>query len=822
MDLKRYSIGKKEMNEEHKEQKEDNAIKIYELQNKFYEDEKVEKDLCSLIQQEDLNNDNFFENLRTLQTNKNSLGNIYPLIDETFYKFIFEHEEEIKSAIEEVQQNTKPFDVTYFSLQTLKNKYLLKTHDNYQENIDNFIIRVSLYLWKDNLTNFKKMYQNMRNKSYTPATPTLFNAGTLSGQLSSCFLLGFEDSLEGIYKGISDTAMISKQAGGVGIHIHEIRSKGSYIHSTNGSASGIIPMIRVLNSTARYIDQGGGKRAGSFALFLEPWHADIIEYLELRRNIGDENLRARDLFYGLWCPSYFMECVMKNKKWFLFDPNKCKGLNKVYGEEFKTLYKKYVHEKLYEKEMQARELWFDVIKSQIETGTPYMLYKDNINLLSNQKNVGMIESTNLCCEIMEYSNKNEYAVCNLSSIALPQCLKENKNVPFLKEQHIVIITKPNCFYCNLLKNLLQKEFQIKYEEIAHTDISSLEHKRYNTSVMKTFPQVYINDELCGGFVEIFNQYLKPEFDFIFLAKLVEDLVENLDRCIDINKYPLEECKRSNLNMRPMGIGVQGLADVFIKLLQPYDSEESKELNRKIFQCMYFHAISKSVELSKQYGPYPKYEGSPLSEGKFHFDLYSDINKYPYQFHYDFDNLREKILTNGVRNSLFIALMPTASTAQVLGNTESFEPVTSMFYVRRTKAGEFYCIHREFQKIMGYGGIWSNELKDRLILNKGSIQTISKIPSSLKTVFKTVWEISQKSIIDMASDRQYFIDQSQSMNIYLTNPSTDLLNRIHFYAYRKNLKTGSYYIRSRSISSSQNFFISASKEKQYLECDTCSS
>lgn len=628
---------------------------------------------------------------------------------------------------------------------------------------------------------------------------------TLDGNIivQNCFLLGNDDSIRGIYKSIGDCALISKYAGGVGLHCHTIRSNGAYIYGTNGRSNGIIPMLKVYNDTARYVDQGGGKRNGSFAIYLECWHADIFDFLLLKKNVGSEETRARDLFYALWVSDFFMECVQNNSDWFLFDPSVAIDLNIRYGMDFKRLYQKYIIEEKYTKKIKARELWKEICRMQVETGTPYILYKDQCNKLSNQKNLGTIQSSNLCCEIIQYSDHNEYAVCNLASISLSKCLSPNPNIK--KIESVEIITKEGCFLCDLAKYFL-KENKISYTEIQ--------------SKVKSYPQIFINEECIGGFQELWKNYLCPIFNFKELGRITESIVENINEIIDKNMYPLEECKESNLRHRPMGIGVQGLADVFMKLLEPYDSKKSMELNRHIFETMYYYAIKKSIELAKEKGSYSSYKNSPLSEGKFHFELYE--KKYPYPFLYNWEELRTELLKYGTRNSLFIALMPTASTSQILGNTESFEPLTSNFYLRRTLTGEYYVMNRILQNILKGLHLWDENMNQQLTLEKGSIQKIHRIPNYLKPIFRTVWEIPQKHCIDMASERQYFIDQSQSMNIYLNNPSIELLTKIHFYGWKKGLKTGSYYIRSRSLTKSQNFFLDAKKEQELQECENCSS
>ena len=661
-------------------------------------------------------------------------------------------------------------------------------------------------------------YVKLKSKIRIPCLPqkvytlgvTDHHSYTVDGEfvVKNCFLLGTEDSIRGIYKTLGDCAMISKFSGGVGLHCHSIRSNGSYIHGTNGKSNGIVPMLKVFNDTARYVDQGGGKRNGSFAIYIEPWHADVKDFLMLKRNIGSDDVRARDLFYALWIPDYFMECVEKNTDWFLFDPSTAKRLHTTYGMDFKELYQYYVDKKLYVDKVNAQTLWKEILRIQIETGTPYILYKDRCNENSNQKNVGTIQSSNLCCEIIQYSSEKEYAVCNLASISLPYYLQPNANRKTIET--ISVVTKPDCSFCLLAKYFL-KQNNIVFDEI---DFKKAELLKVS------FPQIYVNNKFIGGFVELWELYLCPEFNFQLLSEKVQMIVNNLNNIIDKNKYPLPECEYSNKRHRPIGIGVQGLADCFMKMLYPYDSEKARQLNRKIFETIYFHALQASNILAKRHGPYDSYDGSPISKGIFHFEM--GKNPYSYPLHYEWEALRASIMEHGTYNSLLVALMPTASTSQLLGNTESFEPLTSNIYVRRTNVGEYIVVNRILQNILKGMGLWNENMYEKFVLEKGSIQNIKSIPSFLKNIFRTVWQIPQKHIIEMAADRQYFIDQSQSMNIFLTNPTIELLTKVHFYGWRKGLKTGSYYIRTRSLTDSQNFFLDANREKMLQECDHCSS
>lgn len=1071
----------------------------YELKNTFYNDVSLEEKLCeNTIKSSWKIMPTFLDNVHKLQQNRNQNGVSYPLLDKKFYLFIIENAKTIESIIDDVNRNTKPFFMTFFGLQTLQNKYLLKSHDGYHESLDYLWLRISLFVHWNDWESVRQMYSDLRQGNYIHATPTLFNAGLVHHQMASCFkagtkilttdgvqniedikigtrvlthfnswkcvvqthknyigerrmlkvrfsetsediyvtedhpflvyndetkdsswkaigecsgkdkiihyssfdfhesvndlyyiwngieylmllnvnehlkdyftikikncyrcffekilklkharivkkstsflfteyivlysgnigsnsipefynintkqfnlflkglsmvyrnlrsfwtidikkedldsfkvicsfynnsvkqlyhtdqnvyqlclknfyckekkyrfatikekrivfdtdnyvytlgvdefhsytlangimvkncfLLGNEDSIKGIYKSIGDCALISKHAGGVGLHCHSIRSNGAYIYGTNGRSNGIIPMLKVYNDTARYVDQGGGKRNGSFAIYLECWHSDIFEFLLLKKNVGSEETRARDLFYALWVSDYFMQCVEQDSDWFLMDPSVALHLNLHYGDEFERLYHQYITEEKYTKKVKARDLWREICRIQIETGTPYILYKDRCNELSNQKNLGTIQSSNLCCEIIQYSNDKEYAVCNLASVSLPKCLVPNRRMKDIES--VEILSKDGCDLCLLSKHFLKK--------------NSIDFTEQKNVPCKKYPQIFVNDECIGGFEELWNQYLCPEFDYEKLGERIENIVQNLNQIIDRNMYPLEECKDSNLRHRPMGIGVQGMADVFMELLEPYDSSVSREINRRIFECMYYHAIKKSVDIAKVKGSYSSFCNSPLSQGQFHFELYKD--KYNHSLHHDWEALRKSVMEHGCFNSLFIALMPTASTSQILGNTESFEPLTSNFYTRRVLTGEYYVINRILQSILKGMNLWDETMNEQLTFEKGSVQKISRIPSFLKPIFRTIWEIPQKSTIEMAADRQHFVDQSQSMNIYLTNPSVELLTKIHFYGWKKQLKTGCYYIRSRSLTKSQNFFIDAKKEQELQECENCS-
>ena len=570
-------------------------------------------------------------------------------------------------------------------------------------------------------------YNLLSEKWFTHATPTLFNAGTPKPQLSSCFLLTMkDDSINGIYDTLKQCALISQSAGGIGLSIHNVRATGSYIKGTNGTSNGIIPMLRVYNDTARYVDQGGGKRKGAFAIYLEPWHADIYAFLDLKKNHGKEEMRARDLFYALWVSDLFMKRVENNEEWSLFCPNEAPGLADCYGEEFEKLYEKYEREGRARKVVKAQDLWFEVLESQTETGTPYMLYKDAANEKSNQKNLGTIKSSNLCTEIMEYTSPDEVAVCNLASISLPKFIKDGK------------------------------------------------------------------------------------FDHDKLFEVTKVVTRNLNKIIDINYYPVEEAKNSNFRHRPIGIGVQGLADTFALLRMPFDSVEAKGLNQDIFETIYYGSLTASNEIAAEKGAYETYEGSPISQGIFQFDMW---NVKPTSNRWDWDGLRERILANGVRNSLLLAPMPTASTSQILGNNECFEPYTSNIYTRRVLSGEFIIVNKHLLKDLVEAGLWNEDMKNRLIAANGSIQEIAGIPQSIKDLYKTVWEISQKAVIDMAADRGAYICQSQSLNLFIENPNFGKLTSMHFYAWKAGLKTGMYYLRTKAAADAIKFTVDTQKLAQ---------
>ena len=622
----------------------------------------------------------------------------------------------------------RDFSYDYFGFKTLERSYLMKVDGKIVERPQHLLMRVAVGIHGEDIEAAIETYNLLSEKWFTHATPTLFNAGTPKPQLSSCFLLTMQDdSIDGIYDTLKQCAKISQSAGGIGLSIHNIRATGSYIKGTGGVSNGIVPMLRNFDMTARYVDQGGGKRKGSFAIYLEPWHADIFQFLDLKKNHGKEELRARDLFYALWICDLFMKRVENNEMWSLFDPNECPGLSDAYGDDFEKLYEKYEKEEKYRKQVKAQDLWFEILESQIETGTPYMLYKDAANKKSNQKNLGTIKSSNLCTEIMEYTSKDEVAVCNLASIALPM---------FVTEEGV--------------------------------------------------------------------------FDHQKLYEITKVITKNLNKVIDINYYPVKEAENSNLRHRPIGIGVQGLADTFLMCKMPFESEEARRLNEDIHETIYYAAMTASMELAKKDGPYETFKGSPVSKGIFQFDMWGVT---PKSERWDWTSLKKEVKKNGVRNSLLLAPMPTASTSQILGNNECFEPYTSNIYTRRTLSGEFIVVNKHLMKDLIELGLWNDSMKNKLIAANGSVQNIPEIPQHIKDMYKTVWEISQKAIIDMAADRGAYICQSQSMNVHIQDPNFGKLTSMHFYAWKKGLKTGMYYLRSKAAASAIQFTVDKSQENQ---------
>jgi len=730
------------------------------------------------------NTDPIFSNvMKCLYEFKDIQGLNRPLVSQSLWEFVQRHENVLNNIIE----HDRDYLIDYFGFKTLERAYLFKLGNKIVERPQHMWMRVSIGIHgdmdnQDSLKLVKETYDLMSQKYFTHATPTLFNAGTPRPQMSSCYLIAMEDdSIDGIFNTLKDCAHISKWAGGVGLHIHNIRAKGTHILGTNGTSNGIVPMLRVFNNTARYVDQGGNKRNGSFAIYLEPWHADIEDFLELRKNHGDEEMKARDLFYALWISDLFMERVKDNGKWSLFCPHECPGLADVYGNGFVDLYKKYESEGKARKTVNARDLWFKILDAQMETGTPYLLYKDAANSKSNQKNLGTIKSSNLCCEILEYSDDKETAVCNLASIGLP---------------------------------------------------------------------TFVNQET-------------KTFDYDKLHEVTKIITNNLNKVIDINFYPTEKTRRSNMRHRPIGVGIQGLADVFVLLDLPFYSEEAKEVNKLIFETIYHASLERSNEISierkkllsqpglrhvdileminewdydvifknERYktnflnnphlGSYSSFENSPVSQGILQFDMW---NVCPSE-RYDWVKLKESIREHGIRNSLLVAPMPTASTSQILGFNECFEPFTSNLYSRRTLAGEFVVINKYLMKDLINLGLWNEQIKNNIIANKGSVQQLTILPEHMRNKYKIVWEIPMKHIIDMAADRGAFICQSQSLNLWIEDPTYNTLTSMHFYSWKKGLKTGIYYLRRKAKHQAQQFTIEPEQKQDVDEkdeiCEMCS-
>lgn len=652
-------------------------------------------------------------------------GKDAPLLSDEVYKVIMDNKDVLDSTI----IYNRDFGYDYFGFKTLERSYLLKLNGKIAERPQHMLMRVSIGIHLNDLDAAIETYELMSKKYFTHATPTLFNSGTPKPQMSSCFLLTMkDDSIDGIYDTLKQTAKISQSAGGIGLAIHNIRATGSYIAGTNGTSNGIVPMLKVFNDTARYVDQGGGKRKGSFAMYIEPWHADIMSFLDLKKNHGAEELRARDLFYAMWMPDLFMKRVQENAEWTLMCPNECPGLSDSHSEEFEALYTKYEAEGKGRKSIRARELWEKILESQIETGTPYMLYKDAANRKSNQKNLGTIKSSNLCTEIMEYTSPDEVAVCNLASIALPMFVKNG------------------------------------------------------------------------------------EFDHKELFRITKRVTKNLNRVIDRNYYPVIEAQNSNFRHRPVGLGVQGLADTFIKLRMPFTSDEAKALNQDIFETLYYAAVTASMEEAKVDGPYETYEGSPISRGEFQHNLWN-VQEDTLSGRWDWEKLRNEVKKYGVRNSLLVAPMPTASTSQILGNNECFEPYTSNIYTRRVLSGEFIVVNKHLLEDLVELGLWNDNLKNEIMRANGSIQGVDEIPQDIKELYKTVWEMSMKDIIDMSRQRGYFIDQSQSLNLFLEGATMAKLTSMHFYAWKSGLKTGMYYLRTKSAVDAKKFTVTKEVKKE---------
>ena len=838
---------------------------------------------------------NFKEVVDKLYNFKDINDNGVPLVSSELYNVVTEHYLEIENMID----YKRDYLIDYFGFKTLERAYLFRVNKIIIERPQHMWMRVSLGIHGNNLEKVKQTYDLMSQKYFTHATPTLFNAGTPRPQLSSCYLLSMEnDSVDGIYNTIKDCAKISKWAGGIGLHIHNVRGTGSHIRGTNGTSNGIVPMLRVFNMTARYIDQGGGRRNGSFAIYLEPWHTDIVEFLELRKNHGDEEMRCRDLFLALWTPDLFMERVKTDGNWSLFCPDQCPGLSDCYGSEFNKLYEKYESEGKAVKTMKARSLWFKVLDAQMETGTPYILFKDAANKKSNQKNLGVIKSSNLCTEIMEYSSPDETAVCNLASLALNRFVgPTNLNI-----KHAKIYTKTNCGYCAKAKILLKLN-NILYEEINldndaerldfYVNLSNKLDKKINS-----VPQIFLDDKFVGGYDDLLEE-LKPVFHYDELHRVAKVVTENLNKVIDVNYYPTDKTRRSNMLHRPIGLGVQGLADAFFRLDIPFHSQEAIEINKKIFETIYHASLEKSMELSierrdelkplcdyfldssleaydeaktiidkgklynsnislknetinalyhkvkpianelfyKQnsngseikcreynlFGSYSSFIGSPASEGILQFDMWN----VEASDRYDWALLKTKVKENGIRNSLLVAPMPTASTSQILGNNECFEPLTSNIYTRRTIAGEFVMVNKYLMYDLINLGHWNEDVKNNIISNQGSVQQLPFLSQHLKDKYKIVWEIPMKQLIDMSRDRGAYVCQSQSLNLWVEEPDYKTLTSMHFYSHQAGLKTGIYYLRRKPKHTAQQFTIVPEKKEiieekeEYEICEMCS-
>ena len=741
----------------------------------------------------------FYEVTEKLWNNKDIHDKHSPIINENYYNTVKKHQD----IFEEIIDYERDFFIDYFGFKTLERAYLIKINNKIIERPQHMWMRVSVAIHGENIDKVKETYNYMSNKYFTHATPTLFNAGTTRQQMSSCYLLGMEsDSVTGIYNTLSDCAAISKWAGGIGLHIHNIRASGSRIRGTNGTSNGLVPMLKVFNETARYIDQGGGRRNGSFAMYLEPWHADIESFLDMKKNHGDENARARDLFYALWIPDLFMKRVRDNKEWTLMCPDVCKGLSDAVGEKFEELYTSYESKKMGYKTLKARDIWYKILDSQIETGTPYMLYKDAANKKSNQKNLGTIKSSNLCCEIIEYSDDKESAVCNLASIALNKFV-----VPNEKHNHrFKVYTKDYCKWCKELKYYF-KINNVEYEEVIVTDDNINEFNNVSATNKKVPLVIDLSNDnkVLGNFTDTV-EYLRPIYDFNKLHEVTKIVTNNLNNIIDFNFYPTDKTKISNSLHRPIGIGVQGLADTFITMNIPFHSDKAKKLNSKIFETIYHGALEKSMELAQNSMPYKSFHDSPASKGILQFDMWGVEPSNDY----DWNSLKENIIAHGLKNSLLVAPMPTASTSQILGNNECFEPITSNIYVRRTIAGEFIMINKYLLHDLIKLNKWNDIIKNEIIKNNGSIQSIPDIPMFLKEKYKIVWEIPMKHLIEMSAERGAFICQSQSLNLWMKEPTYNKLTSMHFFSWKKGLKTGLYYLRTKAKAAPQQFTIEPEK------------
>jgi ribonucleoside-diphosphate reductase alpha subunit len=821
----------------------------------------------------------------------------HPIVSKEFIDVVEKYADIIETNID----YSRDYELDYFGYKTLERAYLMRVNKKIIERPQHMWMRVSIGIHFNDIHAAIETYNYMSQKYFTHATPTLFNAGTPRPQMSSCYLLAMEDdSIRGIYNTLGDCAKISKWAGGIGIHIHNIRAKGSHIRGTNGTSNGIVPMLRVFNNTARYVDQGGGRRNGSFAMYIEPWHKDIMDFLDMKKNHGDEEMRARDLFYAIWMCDLFMERVQSDANWTLMCPDECPGLSDVYGDDFKSLYEKYEQEGK-GTPLKARNVWFKIMESQIETGTPYIVYKDSVNKKTNQKNIGTIKSSNLCSEIAEYSDKDETAVCNLASIALPNFVRDNVD----RNAKYVIYSKEHCNYCVLSKGLLKRS-NVDYRIVDLTDDEKREEhfKEWNgereelgMKPLTTMPQIWKHVEeedgrktriYIGGYSELMDEF-RPLFDYAHLEKVASIVTRNLNKVIDLNFYPTDKTERSNLRHRPIGIGIQGLADAIVKMGYSFDDENARELNRTIFETIYYGSVKTSIELARERqkdmmilstglgtkwtfkysntdenklydhlceynvldesvrhllykvrpkrceynnltpdtcGAYSSFVGSPASKGILQFDMWNEHLGTDISLQYDWSPIKEDLKKYGMRNSLLIAPMPTASTSQILGNNECFEPFTSNIYLRRTLAGEFVIINKYLIRELISCGLWNREIKNRIISNDGSVQGLSEIPRDIQHRYKIVWEMSMKHIIDMARDRGYFVCQSQSMNLWMESPDYQKLTMMHFYGWKQGLKTGIYYLRTKAKAAAQKFTIEPGKppkpqEKDDGECLMCS-
>tara|TARA_Y100000389_G_scaffold81766_1_gene78346 strand:- start:15211 stop:17943 length:2733 start_codon:yes stop_codon:yes gene_type:complete len=815
----------------------------------------------------------FSETLYILYNNKDVHGKPYPLISEEVYNFVMENKVKFNNYID----YSRDYNFDYFGFKTLEKAYLMKVNKVIIERVQHLIMRVSIGIHSDSVKDALETYDLISSKYFTHATPTLFHSGTPRPQLLSCFLLGVEDSVGGMYKAIADCAQISKWAGGIGLHIHDIRGDNARIRSTNGHSNGIVPMLRVYNEVARHINQSG-KRNGSFAVYLEPHHPDIMAFLEAKKNHGDENARARDLFYAIWISDLFMKRVKTKSLWTLMCPDKCKGLSDLCGEEFEKKYIEYESDPdNHVKQIPAQQIWKEILVSQMETGTPYLCYKDASNLKSNQQNIGTIKSSNLCTEIIEYSDHKEYACCTLSSIALPSFI-----TPFDSSsiKSVKVYSKTDCTYCTHSKNYL-KSFGIEYEEINLDEKSKRDafFGKLNRDVdddddlITTVPQIYVNDKHIGGFNQLYKHF-KPKFDFKKLHEVTKVVTRNLDKIININFYPVEETKVSNHRHRPLGIGVQGLADVYAMFKYSFDSKEASQINKEIFATIYHAACEKSMELAKErsagmsefknrvteinvipefydknielpnlktnslyhklqptrsevdrdshLGSYSSFINSPIHKGQFQFDLWkTEPVKKVGDFDFNWDKLRSEINEYGIRNSLLLAPMPTASTSQIMGYNECIEPFTSNIYSRGTLAGQFLVINKYLQDDLIRLKLWNSDLKDAIILDNGSVSKMTDLPTIIKSTYKIAWDLSMKSLIDQAADRGAYVCQSQSLNLWIQNPDISKLSSMHFYSWKKGLKTGIYYLRRRAVTKAQTFSIEVQNQPKEEECLMCS-